>query len=48
LSEAVGPIAGGSLVAAGGINALAISVVLIGLVGAFCGTAAATLTRRQL
>jgi MFS family permease len=47
LSEAVGPIAGGSLVAAGGINALAISVVAIGLVGAFCGTAAAALTRRE-
>lgn len=46
LSEAVGPIAGGSLVAIGGPGALALSVVLIGVLGAFCGTAAATLTRR--
>ena len=47
LSEALGPIAGGSLVTTGGINALAISVIAIGLVGAFCGTAAAALTRRR-
>jgi MFS family permease len=47
LSEAVGPIAGGSLVAAGGINALATSVVAIGVVGAVCGTAAAALRRHE-
>lgn len=47
LSEAVGPVAGGTLVAAGGINALAFTVVGIGVVGALCGTAAAALFARQ-
>ena len=47
LSEAVGPIAGGSLVAAGGISALATAVIAIGVVGAISGTFAAALARRQ-
>ena len=47
LSEAVGPIAGGSLIAAGGTSALATAVIAIGVVGAISGTFAAALARRQ-
>jgi hypothetical protein len=48
LSEALGPVAGGSLVAAGGISALTLAVVVIGIVGALSATAAAALTRRHM
>jgi hypothetical protein len=47
LSEAVGPIAGGTLIAAGGLNTLATTVVAIGIIGAICGTAAAVVARRR-